>query len=78
MQGFANREAVATAISSRKATFYSRSQSTLWTKGEISNNFINIHDFFFFYCDRDSVCFEDFYLENLSAFVFFFLDFIQL
>ncbi|KAM3713163.1 hypothetical protein ACB098_01G236600 [Castanea mollissima] len=54
VQGFANRDAVATAISSQKATFYSRSRSMLWTKGETSNNFINIHDIFFD-CDRDSI-----------------------
>ncbi|KAG4940368.1 hypothetical protein JHK87_044239 [Glycine soja] len=54
MQGFANREAIATTISSRKATFYSRSRSTLWTKGETSNNFINVHDVFID-CDRDSI-----------------------
>ena len=78
MQGFANRDAVATAISSQKATFYSRSRSMLWTKGETSNN-SSIFTIFFFYCDRDYVRFEDFYLENLSSFVFFFfLDFIQL
>ncbi|ONI00587.1 hypothetical protein PRUPE_6G096900 [Prunus persica] len=46
MQGFLNREAVATTVSSRKATFYSRSRSMLWTKGETSNNFINVHDIF--------------------------------
>lgn len=54
MQGFANREAVATTISSHKATFYSRSRSSLWTKGETSNNFINVHDVFLD-CDRDSI-----------------------
>ncbi|XP_057437621.1 histidine biosynthesis bifunctional protein hisIE, chloroplastic-like [Lotus japonicus] len=54
MQGFANREAVVTTISSRKATFYSRSRSALWTKGETSNNFINVHDVFLD-CDRDSI-----------------------
>ncbi|XP_061354758.1 histidine biosynthesis bifunctional protein hisIE, chloroplastic [Gastrolobium bilobum] len=54
MQGFTNREAVATTISSRKATFFSRSRSTLWTKGETSNNFINVHDVFLD-CDRDSI-----------------------
>ncbi|KAL2320397.1 hypothetical protein Fmac_029366 [Flemingia macrophylla] len=54
MQGFANREAVATTVSSRKATFYSRSRSSLWTKGETSNNFINVHDVFID-CDRDSI-----------------------
>ncbi|KAI3895233.1 hypothetical protein MKW92_001063 [Papaver armeniacum] len=54
MQGFANREALATTISSRKATFFSRSRSSLWTKGETSNNFINVHDIFLD-CDRDSI-----------------------
>lgn len=54
MQGFVNREALAMTISSRKATFYSRSRSSLWTKGETSTNFINIHDIFLD-CDRDSV-----------------------
>ncbi|KAK4427133.1 Histidine biosynthesis bifunctional protein hisIE, chloroplastic [Sesamum alatum] len=54
MQGFANREALLKTISSRKATFYSRSRSTLWTKGETSMNFINVHDIFLD-CDRDSI-----------------------
>ncbi|CAK9187005.1 unnamed protein product [Ilex paraguariensis] len=54
MQGFVNRDALATTISSRKATFYSRSRSMLWTKGETSMNFINVHDIFLD-CDRDSV-----------------------
>ncbi|KAG2696332.1 hypothetical protein I3760_07G054300 [Carya illinoinensis] len=54
MQGFANQDAVLTTISSRKATFFSRSRSTLWTKGETSKNFINIHDIFLD-CDRDSI-----------------------
>ncbi|KAL5706435.1 hypothetical protein ACHQM5_024603 [Ranunculus cassubicifolius] len=53
MQGFINKEALATTISSRKATFYSRSRSSLWTKGETSNN-ININDIFLD-CDRDSI-----------------------
>lgn len=54
MQGFVNRDALAKTISSRKATFFSRSRSTLWTKGETSMNFINICDIFID-CDRDSV-----------------------
>ncbi|KAF0917512.1 hypothetical protein E2562_020622 [Oryza meyeriana var. granulata] len=54
MQGFANKEALATTISTRKATFYSRSRSSLWTKGETSMNFINVHDIFLD-CDRDSI-----------------------
>ncbi|KAL2459515.1 Histidine biosynthesis bifunctional protein hisIE [Forsythia ovata] len=54
MQGFVNREALLTTISSRKATFYSRSRSALWTKGETSNNFINVFNVFLD-CDRDSI-----------------------
>ncbi|KAG9129013.1 hypothetical protein Leryth_021701 [Lithospermum erythrorhizon] len=54
MQGFINKEALRKTIYSRKATFYSRSRSTLWTKGETSNNFINVCDIFVD-CDRDSV-----------------------
>lgn len=54
MQGFANKEALLKTISSRKATFYSRSRSTLWTKGETSMNFINVCDVFLD-CDHDSV-----------------------
>uniref|UniRef100_A0A7C8ZL99 Phosphoribosyl-AMP cyclohydrolase domain-containing protein n=2 Tax=Opuntia streptacantha TaxID=393608 RepID=A0A7C8ZL99_OPUST len=54
MQGFVNRDALATTVSSRKATFYSRSRSKLWTKGESSMNFINVHDIFVD-CDRDSI-----------------------
>ncbi|WRX20671.1 Phosphoribosyl-AMP cyclohydrolase domain - like 2 [Theobroma cacao] len=54
MQGFVNRDALATTFSSRKATFFSRSRAALWTKGETSNNFINVHDIFVD-CDRDSI-----------------------
>ncbi|KAK1367025.1 PRA-CH domain-containing protein [Heracleum sosnowskyi] len=54
MQGFANRDALASTISSKKATFYSRSRSKLWTKGETSMNYINICDVFLD-CDRDSI-----------------------
>lgn len=54
MQGFANRDALSTTISSKKATFYSRSRSSLWTKGETSMNFINVHDVILD-CDRDSI-----------------------
>lgn len=63
MQGFANRDALATTITSKKATFYSRSRSTLWTKGETSLNFISVHDIFLD-CDRDSV--SSFMLKLLS------------
>ncbi|KAJ8752316.1 hypothetical protein K2173_003952 [Erythroxylum novogranatense] len=54
MQGFVNRDALAMTVSSQKATFYSRSRSTLWTKGETSKNFINVQDIYLD-CDRDSI-----------------------
>lgn len=66
MQGFANKDALVTTITSRKATFYSRSRSSLWTKGETSMNFINVHDIFLD-CDRDSV---SYFLLELSLFEF--------
>jgi phosphoribosyl-AMP cyclohydrolase len=69
MQGFANREALAATISTRKATFYSRSRSSLWTKGETSMNFINVHDIFLD-CDRDSVsifCFGTVMHQTIGA-----------
>ena len=65
MQGFVNREALATTITSRKATFFSRSRKQLWTKGETSSNFINVHDIFLD-CDRDSVCVMDKSLHQIT------------
>jgi len=54
MQAFANREAVADTLRRGKATFYSRSRSALWTKGETSNNFIQVYSVHVD-CDRDSL-----------------------
>eukprot|EP00249_Psilotum_nudum_P014730 c24973_g1_i2 orf=169-1002(+) len=54
MQGFANQDAVSATLTSGRATFYSRSRSSLWIKGETSSNFINVMDVFLD-CDRDSV-----------------------
>lgn len=73
MQGFVNRDALAATISSRKATFYSRSRSSLWTKGETSRNFINISDVFLD-CDRDSVSSKLLVFSHiafLSRFIYF-------
>lgn len=58
MQGFANCNAVSATIASGRATFYSRSRSSLWTKGETSSNFINVKDVFLD-CDRDSASILD-------------------
>lgn len=69
MQGFINRMALLTTISSRKATFCSRSRSALWTKGETSNNFINVSDIFLD-CDRDSVSFLTNIVKEISFYNF--------
>ncbi|KAG6555659.1 hypothetical protein Mapa_002895 [Marchantia paleacea] len=54
MQGFSNRDAISATLASRRATFFSRSRSCLWTKGETSENFINVVDVYLD-CDRDSI-----------------------
>lgn len=42
MLGFMNEEALQKTLSTRKATFYSRSRKCLWTKGETSGNYLNV------------------------------------
>lgn len=54
MLGFMNQEAFDKTIESKKATFYSRSRNTLWTKGETSGNTLDVKDILVD-CDKDSV-----------------------
>lgn len=52
MQGFMNKEALAITLESGKVTFWSRSRQQLWTKGETSDNYLDlveVHPD----CDRD-------------------------
>ena len=42
MQGFMNRDALETTMTSGKVTFWSRSRKQLWTKGETSGNFLDL------------------------------------
>lgn len=42
MQGFMNRDALEVTLDKRLVTFYSRSKSRLWTKGETSNNVFRV------------------------------------
>lgn len=54
MQGFMNLEAINTTLEKGLVTFYSRSKQRLWTKGEQSNNVLNLvsaHTD----CDSDSI-----------------------
>lgn len=54
MQGFMNRDAIKMTLEKKLVTFYSRSKQRLWTKGESSNNVLNLvsaHTD----CDQDSI-----------------------
>lgn len=54
MQGFMNKEALEVTLEKQLVTFYSRSKSRLWTKGETSNNVLTlvaVHTD----CDKDSL-----------------------
>ena len=42
MLGYMNKEAYDTTIETGKVTFFSRTKSRLWTKGEESGNFLNL------------------------------------
>lgn len=42
MLGFMNEEAYKKTLETGKATFYSRTRKTLWTKGETSGHFLNV------------------------------------
>ena len=44
MLGFMNDEAVEKTKETGKVTFYSRSKNRLWTKGETSNNLLNLKE----------------------------------
>ncbi len=52
MQGYMNKEALAITLESGKVTFWSRSRQQLWTKGETSENYLDLVDINAD-CDRD-------------------------
>ncbi|MGB3727211.1 MAG: bifunctional phosphoribosyl-AMP cyclohydrolase/phosphoribosyl-ATP diphosphatase HisIE [Glaciecola sp.] len=54
MQGFMNEDAIHTTLSKQLVTFYSRSKQRLWTKGETSNNTLELIDISAD-CDLDSI-----------------------
>jgi len=54
MLGFINEEALKVTQETGKATFYSRSQKKIWTKGETSGNFLNVVDILSD-CDDDTI-----------------------
>jgi phosphoribosyl-ATP pyrophosphohydrolase/phosphoribosyl-AMP cyclohydrolase len=54
MLGFMNAESLKETEKSGKATFYSRSQQKLWTKGETSGHFLMVKDILVD-CDNDTL-----------------------
>ncbi|UDG80982.1 Histidine biosynthesis bifunctional protein HisIE [Candidatus Hartigia pinicola] len=54
MLGYMNQEALKVTLESRKVTFYSRTKQRLWTKGEMSGNFLNLVDIYPD-CDNDTL-----------------------
>lgn len=54
MQGFCNLAAVQTTLEIGKVTFYSRSKQRLWTKGESSENYLELVSMHTD-CDQDSL-----------------------
>ncbi|WP_242673930.1 bifunctional phosphoribosyl-AMP cyclohydrolase/phosphoribosyl-ATP diphosphatase HisIE [Blattabacterium sp. DPU] len=54
MLGYMNDEAYKKSIDEKKVTFYSRSKKRLWTKGEISKNYLLIQDILID-CDKDTL-----------------------
>ena len=54
MLGYMNREALELTLASKKVTFFSRSKQRIWTKGETSNNYLNLVSIAID-CDGDSL-----------------------
>lgn len=54
MLGYMNREAFDLTLSSGHVTFYSRTRSCLWTKGETSGHFLDVVDMYAD-CDGDTM-----------------------
>ncbi|MEP7702783.1 bifunctional phosphoribosyl-AMP cyclohydrolase/phosphoribosyl-ATP diphosphatase HisIE [Paraglaciecola sp. 25GB23A] len=54
MQGYMNQDAVAHTLETGKVTFLSRSKQRLWTKGETSNNTLDLVEISAD-CDQDSI-----------------------
>jgi phosphoribosyl-ATP pyrophosphohydrolase/phosphoribosyl-AMP cyclohydrolase len=54
MQGFMNQEAMLHTLNTKQVTFFSRSKQRLWTKGEVSNNTLDLVELSAD-CDQDSI-----------------------
>ena len=54
MLGFMNREAYEKTVAEKIVTFYSRSRKSLWTKGEMSGNYLHVREIIED-CDQDTL-----------------------
>lgn len=54
MVGYMNKEAYEKTVAEKRVTFFSRSKNRLWTKGETSNNFLEVVAIHLD-CDQDSL-----------------------
>ena len=54
MQGYMNREALDVTLQKGQVTFFSRSKQRLWTKGELSKNYLELVSMKVD-CDRDAL-----------------------
>ena len=57
MHAWLNREALQTAVTEKRAVYWSRSRDRLWRKGEESGNAQKLVDVFLD-CDNDTVCYR--------------------
>ncbi|NQX76124.1 bifunctional phosphoribosyl-AMP cyclohydrolase/phosphoribosyl-ATP diphosphatase HisIE [Gilvibacter sp.] len=56
MVGYMNAEAFEKTLAEKRITFYSRSKERLWTKGESSQNYLELKEHFID-CDQDALLF---------------------
>lgn len=74
MLGFMNREALELTIKNKRVTFYSRSKSRLWTKGETSGHYLLVNEIETD-CDNDTLLIKvtptgnTCHLDNYSCFM---------
>lgn len=54
MLGYMNEEAYMKTLAEKRVTFFSRSKNRLWTKGETSENYLNVVDVSID-CDQDTI-----------------------
>lgn len=56
MLGYMNQEAYSKTLKEQRVTFYSRSKQRLWTKGESSENYLEVKEHYLD-CDQDALLF---------------------